>query len=695
MFSSYSKLIKFLLLSVTFNLLLFTLFRLVFFLFFSNDFDGLSLNKILYAFWVGFRFDLQLAIIIQLPLFFLAGFKYIGLFKSLFGKRIGLSYLLLVNFVIAALYITNLFYYDFFKHPVDSSAIRYLYDFKDAMTMVSEGYPIIKIGVALIAVVLFIYWLLSKIFIIANKKEDYFTSKKSKFIVYSLFFLVFIFAGYGKFELYPWRWSEAFYSANKHLSYLASNPVTYFQNTLKNKGEKFNLELTREYYDVIADLLEVKQKDQEKLNFTRIITPNHKPEYQFKKPNVIFFLGESTSFARSSLSGNPLDATPFLKEMSDNGLSYSRYYTPHAGTARGVWVTLTGLADVENMRTSSRNPMVVNQQLILNSLKDYKKFYFIGGSLSWGNVRGVVSNVKGITKLEEQDYPNSPHNDVWGISDAHLAGEVNNVLKEQKQPFFAFVQLAGNHSPNTIPEENFGFVKSKSLYPAEKISEENLLKYSFDGKINELDGQRFLDHSVRRLVTLAKKESYFDNTIFIFVGDHGLNRRGDHMHQAEQTFETATLHTPLIIYAPKLIKKAKKFDYPVSPVDIMATIAGLSGETYINSTMGRDLLDKDFDTKPHFSFYLQHGNNPLLNIITKDYLFRMRADGTKKELHKYYYAKGDASKNLLNDRVERASKMEKVTRGIYESTRYIRYNNSTEHVQTLINDLKISPAKKP
>ncbi len=692
MFTSYSKLIKFLLLSITFNLLLFTLFRFVFVTFFSNDFDGLSSNQILYAFWVGFRFDLQLAIIIHLPLFFLAGFKFIGLFKSWFGKRIGLSYLLLVNLGIVGLYITNFFYYDFFKHPLDSSVIRYLYDFKDAITMVSQGYPIVKIGLALVTSLLFVYWLLAKIYSIADKREDFFKSKKNKFIVYSLFFLVFIFAGYGKFELYPWRWSEAFYSANKHLSYLASNPVTYFQNTLKNKGEKYNLSETKKSYDIIADLLEVKQKDREKLNFTRIITPNHEPEYQFNKPNIVFFLGESTSFARSSISNNPLDATPFLKEMSDNGLSYSRYYTPHAGTARGVWATLTGLADVENMRTSSRNPMVVNQQLVLNSLKDYKKYYFIGGSLSWGNVRGVVSNVKDITKLEEQDFPSSAHNDVWGISDAHLVGEANEVLKKQKQPFFAYIQLAGNHSPNTIPEENFGFVKSKRL--AGKTDEETLLKYSFDGEINELDGQRFLDHSVKRLVTLAKKEAYFDNTIFIFVGDHGLNRRGDHMHQAEQTFETATLHTPLIIYAPKLIKKPKKFDYPVSPVDIMATIAGLSGETYINSTMGRDLLDKDFDTKPHFSFYLQHGNNPLLNIITKDYLFRMRADGTNKELHKYYYEKGDENKNLLKEDVARASKMEKVTRGVYESTRYIRYNNSTEHIQALINDLKITPTEK-
>ena len=57
----------------------------------------------------------------------------------------------------------------------------------------------------------------------------------------------------------------------------------------------------------------------------------------------------------------------------------------------------------------------------MNYLKDYEKFYFIGGSLSWGNIRGVIGNVDGIKTYEEQDYKNSPHNDVWGISDIHLA----------------------------------------------------------------------------------------------------------------------------------------------------------------------------------------------------------------------------------------------------------------------------------
>lgn len=366
--------------------------------------------------------------------------------------------------------------------------------------------------------------------------------------------------------------------------------------------------------------------------------------------------------------------------MSDNGITYSNYYTPHSGTARSVWASTTGLTDVERMKTSSRNPMTVQQNMILNSLKDYEKFYFIGGSLSWGNVRGVIKNIDGIHTYEEHQYKNSPHNDVWGISDAHLASEVNNVFKKQTKPFCAVVQLSGNHSPNTIPSENFGFKYTKN------ISKKDLLDYSFDGSIKQYNGQKFLDFSVKRLITLAKKEKYFNNTIFIFVGDHGLTRKAIHLRQSEQLFATQTIHTPLVIFAPKLIKH-QTINYPVSEVDIMATIAGLSGEKYINSTMGRDILDKDFKNKEHYSFFMTHEQNPTINLLGKKYLFRIRANGNNPRLYSYY-DKNSYSKNIINEKKDIANKMRNLTLGIYEQTRYTRYHNSKKIVAKRIKEIK-------
>ena len=93
----------------------------------------------------------------------------------------------------------------------------------------------------------------------------------------------------------------------------------------------------------------------------------------------------------------------------------------------------------------------------MNAFKDHRKFYFLGGSASWANIRGLLANnIPGLEIYEEGSYT-SPRVDVWGISDLSLFEEANDVLKNSDEPFFAIIQTSGNHRPYTIPEDNKGF----------------------------------------------------------------------------------------------------------------------------------------------------------------------------------------------------------------------------------------------
>ena len=94
--------------------------------------------------------------------------------------------------------------------------------------------------------------------------------------------------------------------------------------------------------------------------------------------------------------------------------------------------------------------------------------YFLGGSTSWANIRGLLTNnIKGLRIYEEQDYKSSKV-DVWGISDRNLFKEANNVLKQNAKPFFAVIQTADNHRPYTIPEEDLKEFKKVNL-PADSL----------------------------------------------------------------------------------------------------------------------------------------------------------------------------------------------------------------------------------
>ncbi len=669
MYKNLPSTLKFLLKVVAFELLLLTLLRVAFFVAFKDYANDFTLMESLRSFFVGMRFDIQLLAIINLPILFIGYF---------FSKYILTAYILLTNLLMSVLYVINFAYYDFFKKNVDSSIIRYFYDIGEAFKMLEEGYPIYSsiFGVLIFGVVLFFIYL--KLYPKAYSGYKETLSKKAKIITTTIFVILYIFAGYGKLEFYPWRWSEAFFSSNNFLSYLASNPVTYFVNTLKNQDVKYDTKEARKYYDEISELLGVEHKDAKSLTLVRKVTPKHTSELTLQKPNVIFVLGESTAYCRTSMSGNPLDPTPFLNSLAEEGITYERYFTPHPGTARSVFTAMTGLADIERMKTSSRNPMVVEQSMILNSLKDYEKFYFIGGSLSWGNVRGVISNVDGIHTREDSSYE-SPKNDVWGVSDADLLLEAHKTLKELNKPFFAFIQLAGNHAPWTIPENSHGFKKTES------IDKDKLMNHSFDGKLEEFNGQNLMDYSVETFYKAFLKEKYSDNTIFIFVGDHGLPKKSKHMHPSAERFSLNSIHTPLIIHAPKLFGH-QKISYPVSEVDIMATVAGLSGETYVNSTFGRDLLEEDFETKGHYAFSITNGNNPALMLISDEFIYRVKADGTNEELFKYYYEK--EAQSVAEEYKEVTKKMREVCLGIYENTRYTRFNNSTNIVQERLKKIE-------
>ena len=122
--------------------------------------------------------------------------------------------------------------------------------------------------------------------------------------------------------------------------------------------------------------------------YKREILPNSKSLES--RPNVILVIAESFSMYKSSMSGNPLDATPYFKSMCDSGIFFNRCFTPTFGTARGVFAVITGIPDVQLSKFSTRNPLAIHQHTIINDFEDYSKYYFLGGSGDFNNFEGLV-----------------------------------------------------------------------------------------------------------------------------------------------------------------------------------------------------------------------------------------------------------------------------------------------------------------
>src|SRR5690606_39215339 len=279
---------------------------------------------------------------------------------------------------------------------------------------------------------------------------DHKAGKMTKVILGTIFTLLLALGIFGRINQYPLRWSDAFALDDDFKANLSLNPVQSFLSTLQFRHSSYDPEKVKGYYSLMAQYLQVENMDSASLNYQRNIAP----AANNVQPNIVLVICESFSSYKSSMHGNPLNTTPYFNSLCEAGIFFDRCFTPAYGTARGVWATLTGIPDVEYPNTSSRNPAYVDQHSIINDFTGYEKFYFIGGSSSWANIRGLLTNNLSGLNLYEEEHFKSESVDVWGISDKRLFLEANKVLKNQQKPFFAIIQTANNHRPYTIPDED-------------------------------------------------------------------------------------------------------------------------------------------------------------------------------------------------------------------------------------------------
>ncbi len=647
------------------QLLLLSALRLGFWGYFNTPIDPIPANELYEAFFLGFKFDIRLILTILLPPLLLGWLPWLRLFDARLGRKLWQGYFVLAFLLLLVFYLGDFGYYAYLNKRIDSTILRFLPNFGISMEMVWETYSVISWSLLLLLITAGYGLLLRYLFARFAAQTPVPLSRWRKTATLTVTTFLVLFGLYGKWSWYPLRWSDAFFSTRAFASAVAMNPVLHFINTLKNKDLKFDVNKVRHAYPQMARYLGVNAPDAKHLNFVRYEKGD---SLHVKQPNIVLVYMESFAAYKVGSFGNPLDPTPNFDALAKQGLFFNRFYTPHVGTARSVFAGITGLPDVETHETSTRNPLIINQHTILNAFKGYEKYYFIGGSASWGNIRGILShNIPGLHLYEESMYQ-SPRMDVWGISDIDLFKEANKVLKKQHKPFIAIIQTSGNHRPYNVPEDNHGFKHRK-------VDSATLKRDGFISE-KEFNSFRFMDHSLGYFIQQAKKEGYFDNTIFVFWGDHGLGGYpGQHMPAYLNQTGLNGMLVPFLIYSPKLIPKPKVYTKVASELDVLPTVAGLAAPSYINTTLGRNLFNPEFDTQ-RYAFTITHGSVAEIGVVGEKFYFRMNADGTKKRLQDLSLE--DTRNDMSAKYPQVARRMQHLCRNLFETAKYMRYHNGNK-----------------
>lgn len=386
---------------------------------------------------------------------------------------------------------------------------------------------------------------------------------------------------WGKESLYPLRWGEVFDGRDRFIAHVALNPVLFFLETRVTPDNGPDMKTVRSTHQALADYFGISRSydAQGAPSLLRTIAPR---TLVTGTPNIVFIQMESLSIYKTSLLGNRLEPTPFLQHLSDQSIFFNRFYVVMENTSRSMFATLFGIPDVTSLQiNATRNPLLVDQNCLLNGLRGYEKSYFLSGSANWAQIRAAFkNNIPGLRIFEAGSY-RAPIVDVWGIADVDMLLEGSELLNKSRQPYFAYFQTSGNHPPFTIPAHLQDF-HTISLPSA------TLAAAGFSGN-DDFNAVRLLDYSLKKYFAAEARSPRFLNTVYVLWADHGIARGNTDARFA--SIPLAVHQIPLLIYAPGFIKAGRRVSVVGNQMDIVPTIMSLLGHATRTQTLGKDLLD--------------------------------------------------------------------------------------------------------
>lgn len=644
----------------TIFLVIFTIFRFATFLAFRPD--DIRFSDLLPSFLLGIQYDLRWISLILLPIVVFSSLPRLSPFYSEANKRWWTWYLAIITLVVFFFFAADFGNFSYNQTRLDAGALNFAEDFWISMKMLWQTYPIVWLLLGLLVAVVLFKWMYWKShWQVISATEGRGIRHRRKFFILASVLLSFMI--YGSISSSALKWSNALALGDSFKTYLSLNPLQNFFATLKFRKPEYNEGKAREAFPIMAEWMGLRDKNQ--FSYTRTILPDS--SVLESKPNIVLVLCESFSMYKSSMSGNPLNTTPYFQDLSNSGIFFEKCFTPHFSTARGLFALLTGTPDVQQFKFSTRNPEALTQRTIINDFEGYEKMYFLGGSPEFNNFDGILKNIEGLRMYTEKSF-SSPRVNVWGISDKNLFLEAHKIFAEENKPFFAIIQTADNHRPFMIPEEDKDFQKVE-------VDRDTLKKYGFESVV-EYNSFRYSDFCFAKFMEEAKSSEYFHNTIFVFVGDHGVAGNANATYPPVWTSQRLTdEHVPLLFYAPYLLKAQKRGEV-VSLIDVLPTIAGFIHQPYTNSTLGRDLLRS---TKKNNYAFITNSQGKI-GMVTDQFYFTMNLNLSE---HPELYRPEEQLHSLSGEPLPFNSyqldsirqKMKTVTYAMYETGKWMLMNN--------------------
>ncbi len=313
-----------------------------------------------------------------------------------------------------------------------------------------------------------------------------------------------------------------------------------------------------------------------------------------KKHNVVFIIMESMGAEYMARYGNKDNLTPNLDALSAQSLNFTNLYATGTRTVRGLEALTLSIppAPGDSILKRPNNEGLFSLGYVFKDHGYATKFIY-GGYGYFDNMNYFYAN----NGFETVDRANMASDEihfanVWGVGDEDLFAKVMSEAQKDyaaHKPFLYMVMTTSNHRPYTFPANDANIPVEGGGRAA---------------------GVRYADYAIGKFIAAAKKQPWFNNTVFVIVADHTAGASG------KTSLPPARYHIPAIIYSPANIKP-QQVNKLASQIDLPVTVLGQLGMKYQSKFFGQNIMDKNFDERAFIGTHQQLGvyKNGLVTFV--------------------------------------------------------------------------------
>jgi phosphoglycerol transferase MdoB-like AlkP superfamily enzyme len=306
------------------------------------------------------------------------------------------------------------------------------------------------------------------------------------------------------------------------------------------------------------------------------------------RPNVVFIVLEGWSGeAISCLSETNTDevshgvnSTPNFDKIANEGILFTNIFATSGTSEIGNSSIFSGFPGIPEVSITMqpekhRKLRSLNQDL---EAWGYNTNYMFSGDLKYGNIGGYFMDHGFDVVKDESDFPSDLPRGKLNFYDEDLYKFLVDAMNKSKQPFMHCAFTGSTHSPYDQPKAKRG-----QVFTGVESDFMNALVYS--------------DEAMGKFIKNCRKQPWFDNTLFVFVADHG--------HPTPTVTNPSSSiynHIPLLFWgnAIKEEYRGKKMNVLGSQADIAATLLYQMGGNADQYPWSKDLMNPNV---PEFALH--------------------------------------------------------------------------------------------